>query len=428
MLLGMVACFIVGITATVATTNIENKELLRYETILLLKESGNSIKQGNFREFVEKISLKDTDYFFSVRNTLNDVLFNSGDSALEKDGLCTSAQYFQFDVNFCKPQIWPWKIIEIIFFLTAVAVVILMTALKKMDRQILSFFLDIFKFANVPFEQEMKTNQAWIKMSEMAYEVREAREAQLENERNKVILLFSKQVAHDIKSPLSALNMAISTIKDIPADHSRVIRNALQRINDIANELLTNQIQDNCATTEPRSHKIQKLPLLDTISTIISEKRQEFSKNSWVQFELDFPQSKEIFVKASQIDLSRVISNLVNNSVESFDAGTVIVGVRSYTKSAVIFIKDNGRGIPDAIKANLGTPGFSYGKSRSSAGGHGLGIFHAKKTIEEWGGKLIIISKENLGTTIEIHFPLSIEISKVGNLNLPKPIPDLNIL
>jgi hypothetical protein len=39
MLLGMVACFIVGITATVATTNIENKELLRYETILLLKKA-----------------------------------------------------------------------------------------------------------------------------------------------------------------------------------------------------------------------------------------------------------------------------------------------------------------------------------------------------------------------------------------------------
>lgn len=68
---------------------------------------------------------------------------------------------------------------------------------------------------------------------------------------------------------------------------------------------------------------------------------------------------------------------------------------------ASLRIEDNGRGIPQNIIETLGTRGVSFEKKEGS----GLGLFHAKQTVESWGGSLSIESTLGKGSTVILNIP-----------------------
>ena len=70
----------------------------------------------------------------------------------------------------------------------------------------------------------------------------------------------------------------------------------------------------------------------------------------------------------------------------------------------MIIVEDNGSGIPDELQNQIFTRGFTHGKKN----GKGLGLYFAKKTIEESGGKLNLFSSLETGTRIEIILPQAV--------------------
>lgn len=74
--------------------------------------------------------------------------------------------------------------------------------------------------------------------------------------------------------------------------------------------------------------------------------------------------------------------------------------------SVIIQITDNGKGIPQHILSKLGTQEITSGKKEAGSGS-GLGVMHAKKAIESFGGDFKIESKPNVGTSIKIFLPLA---------------------
>jgi signal transduction histidine kinase len=235
---------------------------------------------------------------------------------------------------------------------------------------------------------------------------------------------MAKQVAHDIRSPLSALTMVLSSLKETPEDKRILIRNATQRINDIANDLL--QKGENSNLKKNASEKTLDKSNLDNINNLkistefipaiidilISEKRMQYRKYSGLEIETDLQNGFGAFAEVNSSEIMRVISNLVNNAAESFKDfnGQILVGVRKITiqnKDKVeIFVKDNGKGIPKHILDKLGQFGVTFGKDGTSSGS-GLGVYHAKKTTESFGGNLEIESTEGLGSNIKLIFPLA---------------------
>ncbi len=223
----------------------------------------------------------------------------------------------------------------------------------------------------------------------------------------------SKQVAHDIRSPLAALNIIVSSLTDVPEEKRLLIRNSVQRINDIANDLL--QKGKSAASTSAAksanstSNIPAKNPILSTINgqevlkkqnysflvstvvdNIVSEKRIQFREKINVHINVDLKSSFGLFVNANSNELSRVISNLINNSVEALpnQSGNIEVSVFINSDSKVcIQIKDNGSGIPKHILEKLGQAGISHGKENTQSG-NGLGVYHAIKTIQEFGGQI----------------------------------------
>lgn len=221
---------------------------------------------------------------------------------------------------------------------------------------------------------------------------------QFETEKIKI----THQVAHDIRSPLAALKMALGGLDSIPADYRLVIQNSVQRINEIANNLLSSN------KDMPKEHEIlqEDQLLFDAIDSLVSEKRMEFSDRQDITIISDFDADHKLTVKINKAEFHRVLSNLINNSIESMAAGgriAINVSERE-TDLIIITIADTGQGMPKHVLDRLGEPGVSHGKSGKGSGS-GLGVHHAKATVESFGGTFKVDSTVGVGTTISILLP-----------------------
>ena len=236
------------------------------------------------------------------------------------------------------------------------------------------------------------------------------------NEISRSLGSLAAQVAHDIRSPLAALNMLIGTLKNIPEDPRIALRAATNRINDIANHLLMkSKIQNPCKAAAPSSKQAysesetKKLTpeLLSALSdTLVSEKRLQFRCKLNIKIELDLEDSYGAFALIDAMETKRVISNLINNSVEAINdnEGRIVVTVKNYKSGPTITVRDNGAGIPEHILEKLGQHGVTFGKE-GTLSGSGLGLYHAKKTIESFNAKLTIESRLGTGTEVIMKFP-----------------------
>jgi len=223
-----------------------------------------------------------------------------------------------------------------------------------------------------------------------------------EIDRSRKLSALASQVSHDIRSPLAALDMAIKDIGELPEETRLIIRHSVFRIRDIANNLLAkNRNQNKGADSSSASEqKIETVLLSSLIESLVSEKRMQFRSKLGVQINFDLNQeSYGLFAKIETRELKRILSNLINNAVESFDAdGEIKVILKTKDGKIEIQVKDNGKGIPPEVLVKLGQKGESFGKKE----GNGLGLYHARTTLESWGGGLKFESTLGVGTTITV--------------------------
>lgn len=229
------------------------------------------------------------------------------------------------------------------------------------------------------------------------------------------LLNLSKQISHDIRSPLTALNLLSSSLTELPEAKRILVRNSINRINDIAHDLLerskkpSEQFNAFSSAILPKQES-DVIMVSSLIHSIVSEKRLQFRESVGVQIESRTELAYGLFVNIASKELKRIISNLINNSVEAFEEGKgeVFISVISCNDAVLISIQDNGRGIPKEVLNKIGQQGFSFGKSSSNQSGSGLGVFHAKQTIESFEGSLTIESESDKGTKITISLPKAI--------------------
>lgn len=218
---------------------------------------------------------------------------------------------------------------------------------------------------------------------------------------------LAAQVAHDIRSPVFALEAALKNIPQLPERQRVIVRYSLNRISDVANGLLEKNRQPVPASLTGRpSTDVQPLEtylMSSLIEPVITEKRLQFEAKPGIQITLGLSrESYGLFAKVHPVEFRRIISNLVNNAVEALgEKGEVSIGLSQKAGSIFLTVTDTGKGIPPDVLAKLGQRGETHGK----AGGSGLGVYHARTTAEKWGGSLTITSELGKGTTVTIELP-----------------------
>lgn len=133
-------------------------------------------------------------------------------------------------------------------------------------------------------------------------------------------------------------------------------------------------------------------------------KRYEYDKRK-INFHLNV--SKSAYDSFSDINLGsfkRILSNLINNSIEAIhSSGKVIVCLSSDSRMVEICIQDDGCGIPQDMLPSILEHGFSFNKKN----GAGLGLAHAKQQIQQIKGEISLQSTINMGTKVTIKLPKS---------------------
>ena len=208
---------------------------------------------------------------------------------------------------------------------------------------------------------------------------------------------LAAQVAHDIRSPLAALGAAAKGL-EMPEDQRKLVEGAVGRMQGIADDLLQRY---RAPSAGQAAAKTAVYALGGLIEQVLSEKRLQHKAKTGVKIEFNGAPG-EIKALVEPKELQRLLSNLINNSVEAFAGpGEVAISLSALDGKVLIEVKDNGKGIPLEILAKLGQKGETHGK----AGGTGLGLYHARVSVERWGGSLKITSKAGKGTTVSITLP-----------------------
>jgi signal transduction histidine kinase len=99
------------------------------------------------------------------------------------------------------------------------------------------------------------------------------------------------------------------------------------------------------------------------------------------------------------MELSRLLSNLINNAIEAH-ATRILIQAENVQPVTRIKISDNGKGIPNDKLKKVIEKGFSFNKKS----GTGLGLSYAKEVTEKSGGQLILFSTLGEGTEIILEF------------------------
>ncbi len=223
-------------------------------------------------------------------------------------------------------------------------------------------------------------------------------------EKLQVVEKIAQQVAHDIRSPIAALTVVTQMQENVPEDQRILIRQAVQRIEDIANDLASTKSKFDAKMESSDSKSVTPQMVSGILDLIVSEKRMQYRSRGDLRIDCNINEkSYGLFASIHENTFKRVFSNLINNAVEALgENGHIEVNLLSADqRNLLIQVRDNGKGIPSEILPKLMQRGETHGKSE----GKGLGLFHARETIEEWGGSMKLSSKVGRGTSIEIQLP-----------------------
>ena len=214
---------------------------------------------------------------------------------------------------------------------------------------------------------------------------------------------MAKQIAHEIKNPLTPMRLSIQHLQRSIVDKKENWEEQFSRLS----KMLIEQIDDLSAIATEFSN-FAKMPSaqnekLDLIN-IVSDTCHLFENTENLSIQIDVDDLDELFVYADREQISRVFINLIKNAVQSLPdhrEGKLHVSVGKKGNMAIIRFRDNGKGIPEEIRDKLFQPNFTT-KSR----GMGMGLAIVESILKNAGGKVYYKTEINKGSVFIVELPL----------------------
>ncbi len=238
----------------------------------------------------------------------------------------------------------------------------------------------------------------------MILELSNSAEMLAKSERESAWREMAKQVAHEIKNPLTPMKLSAQHLarsyKDGAGDWEKRLENftktlieQIDALSNIANEF------SNFAKM-PKAN-FQKINLSQIISSVVSlyQTAEEYS------VEVDYNKCEKITILADKDQLIRLFNNLIKNAIQAIPAarkGSIKIKFETKDQQLKVQVSDNGNGIEEHQKHRIFTPNFT-----TKNGGMGLGLAMAKSIVENCKGTINFTSETNVGTEFSIEFPIA---------------------
>lgn len=224
--------------------------------------------------------------------------------------------------------------------------------------------------------------------------------------KSQLLIEKCQQASHDLRSPLSSLQLVLSRIQGVPESHRELIQMSLKRINDIAKDLM---FENRLATNSAASYQdlVPHHSLSKAVRDLVREKAFEFQNYNHIRFKFESHISEDLKAQIPSCHLQRILSNLINNAVEAMPTQQGVIKITLLKERSVVrlCLQDDGIGIPPELLPILGEKMISSGKTNLNQlqnSGNGIGVYSAKKMLKKYNGDLEINSQVGLGTTMTL--------------------------
>jgi signal transduction histidine kinase len=237
--------------------------------------------------------------------------------------------------------------------------------------------------------------------NKMTGDLRKSREDAIRAERELAWKEMAKQVAHEIKNPLTPIKLSIQHLRQAYADGAGGFGDLLKQTTSTVLEQI--EALSRIASEFSNFARLPKRMLAPCdVHEILTEAQKLFEQESRVYFDLRLHAAKSEVV-ADKDELRRAFINVIKNGIQAIEgAGTITLVTESSARLISIGILDTGKGVPPEIRDRLFEPNFS-----TKSEGMGLGLAIVKKTIDDLGGRISLESEVGKGTRVKIEIPLA---------------------
>ncbi len=214
---------------------------------------------------------------------------------------------------------------------------------------------------------------------------------------------MAKQVAHEIKNPLTPMKLSVQYLKKAWDDNEEDWDKRLDRFTKTIIEQIDSLSDIANAFSDFAKMPIQKTEQVD-LKDILNNSLELFKENTAVKYVLYLPEDNYI-VKADKNQMLRAFNNLIKNSIHAIGSkkdGQITISVKKSKNELIVVFADNGAGIPQEMADKIFSPSFT-----TKSSGMGLGLAIVKNIVLNAGGNIWFESKANVGTTFYISLPNS---------------------
>jgi signal transduction histidine kinase len=238
-----------------------------------------------------------------------------------------------------------------------------------------------------------------VSFNEMTEQLRRNREELARVERELAWKEMAKQVAHEIKNPLTPIRLSIQHLRQAFHDRSKDIEEIVQKVTSTILEQIdalariATEFSNFSRMPEPRYERVD-------LHQLIEEAVHLFHGVRDVEFRLKFSDTKPLII-ADKDELRRVLVNILRNSLQAMsETGRVEIHTSAADGVCTLRISDTGGGIPADLREKVFQPSFS-----TKTEGMGLGLAISRKIIEDLNGSISLTSEVGKGTSVIIKLP-----------------------
>lgn len=238
----------------------------------------------------------------------------------------------------------------------------------------------------------------------MVDELSESAEKLAKSEREMAWREMAKQIAHEIKNPLTPMKLSVQYLTKAWEEKQETFETYLHRVSNTLIEqidqlhVIANEFSNFAKMPLPKRRKVNIVEKLKNTLSLFEKSSQD------IHFEMDTNDYLEINVFADADQMLSVFNNVFKNAVQAIPnnrQGFIRTAVEIERPHVHISIADNGRGIDEDTKSKVFVPSFT-----TKSGGMGLGLAIVKNIVVNSGGEIWFHSTPGIGTTFHILLPI----------------------
>ena len=237
----------------------------------------------------------------------------------------------------------------------------------------------------------------------MVEELHHSAEKLARSERESAWREMAKQVAHEIKNPLTPMKLSVQHLQRAWSDNSPNLPQMVDRISATLIEQIdtlsgiASAFSDFAKMPKAFSTKLELFSILENVVHLYSE-------NENVKVVLERNGLPPLFINGDKDYIIRVFSNLIKNATQSIkpdNQGLVVVSVEAFIDHYVLSVQDNGQGISNEQVGKIFVPNFT-----TKSTGTGLGLAMVKTLVEAMNGEVWFETELDKGTTFFVRLPI----------------------